>query len=68
MKQGESLPISNIRLDGGTQPRAAIDFEAVFDYMDAMTDGANFPPVAAPRIINGTKLSVPCDHVESDKS
>jgi hypothetical protein len=32
-------------MDGGTQPRATIDFDAVFDYMDAMTDGANFPPV-----------------------
>lgn len=45
MKYGESIPINSIRLDGGTQPRAAIDFDAVFDYMDAMTDGAIFPPV-----------------------
>ena len=45
MKQGESLPISNIRLDGGTQPRATIDVEAVVDYMDAMAGGAIFPPV-----------------------
>jgi transposase-like protein len=39
------LPIASIRLDGGTQPRAAIDFNAVDDYMDAMTAGAKFPPV-----------------------
>ena len=45
MKHGESIPINSIRLDGGTQPRAAIDFDAVFDYMDAMSDGAIFPPV-----------------------
>ncbi|MCC6392074.1 MAG: ParB N-terminal domain-containing protein [Bryobacterales bacterium] len=45
MSHAENIPISNIRLDGGTQPRAAIDFDTVFDYMDAMTDGANFPPV-----------------------
>jgi transposase-like protein len=45
VKQGESLPISNIRLDGGTQPRATIDVEAVVDYMDAMAGGAIFPPV-----------------------
>lgn len=45
MKSAENIPINRIRLDGGTQPRATIDFEAVFDYMDAMTDGANFPPV-----------------------
>lgn len=45
MSQAENIPISNIRLDGGTQPRAAIDFDTVFDYMDAMTDGASFPAV-----------------------
>ena len=45
MKHGEMIAINSIRLDGGTQPRATIDFEAVFDYMDAMADGANFPPV-----------------------
>jgi hypothetical protein len=45
MKHGELIAINNIRMDGGTQPRATIDFEAVFDYMDAMADGANFPPV-----------------------
>ena len=45
MKHGELIAIKDIRLDGGTQPRATIDFEAVFDYMDAMADGAKFPPV-----------------------
>ena len=39
------LPISKLRLDGGTQPRAAIDFTAVDDYQDAMEAGAKFPPV-----------------------
>jgi hypothetical protein len=39
------LPISSIRTDGGTQPRAVIDFHVVDDYMDAMTEGAKFPPV-----------------------
>jgi hypothetical protein len=45
MKHGEIIAIKDLRLDGGTQPRATIDFEAVFDYMDAMADGAKFPPV-----------------------
>jgi hypothetical protein len=45
MKHGEIIAIKDIRRDGGTQPRATIDFEAVFDYMDAMADGAKFPPV-----------------------
>ncbi len=37
--------ISSIRLDGGTQPRAALDFTAVDDYTDAMVAGARFPAV-----------------------
>src|ERR1035441_9441845 len=39
------LAISSIRTDGGTQPRAALDFAAVDDYMDAMQAGVTFPPV-----------------------
>lgn len=45
MTPAQNILISNIRVDGGTQPRATIDFDAVFEYMDAMTDGAKFPPV-----------------------
>jgi transposase-like protein len=39
------LPISIIRLDGGTQPRATINSGVVADYMAAMAGGAEFPPV-----------------------
>ncbi len=39
MPERNLLKIDVIRTDGATQPRAAIDFEAVFDYMDAMSDG-----------------------------
>jgi transposase-like protein len=39
------VPIASIRLDGGTQPRAALDFAAVDDYSDAMVAGAKFPAV-----------------------
>ncbi len=45
MKPSESIPIANLRLDGGTQPRAALDFDAIEDYTDAMNAGARFPPV-----------------------
>lgn len=45
MLERNVLKIDVIRTDGATQPRTAIDFEAVFDYMDAMSDGAEFPPV-----------------------
>jgi transposase-like protein len=40
-----SLPIKDIQTDGGTQPRALLDFEAIDDYTDAMAAGAKFPPV-----------------------
>lgn len=39
------LLLSQIRTDGGTQPRATLDFAAVDDYMDAMEAGVKFPPV-----------------------
>ncbi|HEU0141970.1 MAG TPA: ParB N-terminal domain-containing protein, partial [Bryobacteraceae bacterium] len=39
------LPLDQIRTDGGTQPRAVIDFETVDDYMDAMSEGVKFPAV-----------------------
>lgn len=39
------LAISGIRIDGGTQPRAALDFEAIDDYSEAMAAGAKFPAV-----------------------
>ena len=39
------LPIDSIRLDGGTQPRANLDFDVVEEYVEAMESGAKFPPV-----------------------
>lgn len=39
------LPISSIRVDGGTQPRATINPKTVSDYMNDMASGAEFPPV-----------------------
>lgn len=39
------LPIAEIRLDGGTQPRSALDFTAIDDYAEAMAAGVKFPPV-----------------------
>lgn len=39
------LPIAQIRLDGGTQPRTALDFTAIDDYAEAMAAGVKFPPV-----------------------
>jgi hypothetical protein len=49
MKHSETVtnPISALRLDqlqldGGTQPRVALDFDAVNDYQEAMVAGAKF--------------------------
>jgi ParB-like chromosome segregation protein Spo0J len=39
------LPIAQIRLDGGTQPRSALDFAAIDDYAEAMAAGGKFPPL-----------------------
>jgi hypothetical protein len=39
------LRIDQIQMDGGTQPRALLDWDAVHDYCDAMAAGAKFPPV-----------------------
>ena len=46
MKHGEILPIASIRVDGGTQPRAVLDFDAIEDYAEAMSARVKFPPVA----------------------
>ncbi len=43
MKQGDTLPIAAIRVDGGTQPRAVLDFEAIENYAEAMGAGMKFP-------------------------
>lgn len=39
------LRINKLRLDGGTQPRAVVDYATTEEYADAMQDGAQFPPV-----------------------
>jgi hypothetical protein len=41
----ESLAVAKIRTDGGTQPRAMMDWVTVTEYADAMLQGATFPPV-----------------------
>ena len=38
------LRLKEIRTDGGTQPRASINREAVAEYAEAMQEGAIFPP------------------------
>lgn len=39
------LPITAIRIDGGTQPRAYTDADVVADYADVMLNGTVFPSV-----------------------
>lgn len=39
------LGVAQIRLDGGTQPRAALNFEIVAEYREAVERGDRFPPV-----------------------
>ena len=40
----ERLPLDAIRLDGGTQPRAALNDALIDEYAEEMKAGANFPP------------------------
>jgi hypothetical protein len=39
------IPIADIRRDGGTQPRVAINTNVVQEYASDLKDGASFPPV-----------------------
>ncbi len=41
----KNLPISQIRRDGGTQPRAKISREVIAEYASDMARGDQFPPV-----------------------
>lgn len=41
------LPISAIRIDGGTQSRSMIIHDMVENYAASMADGAEFPPIIA---------------------
>ncbi len=43
----ERLGIDVIRTDGGTQPRAALGYDTIFDYTDAVRDGVNFRQTVA---------------------
>jgi hypothetical protein len=40
-----AVTLDEIRIDGGTQPRAAISEETVNDYATAMSEGAQLPPM-----------------------
>ena len=44
-KEGTSLQLSKLRLDGGTQPRAKLDDRIIEDYAEGIRYGAKFPPV-----------------------
>lgn len=39
------LTITQVRTDGGTQPRIQLDLAIIADYAEAMADGAMFPPI-----------------------
>jgi transposase-like protein len=38
--------LDQLRLDGGTQPRAALSFETIDDYSELMANGAKFPAIS----------------------
>lgn len=44
-KHMSDIKVADIRIDGGTQSRVAINADAVEDYAEALTAGVNLPPV-----------------------
>jgi hypothetical protein len=50
--QVKEVPLAEVRLDGGTQPRQQIDLSVVADYAADMDAGADFPPGEA--VFDGT--------------
>jgi len=45
MSSVERVNMSDIRIDGGTQPRVEINLQIVAEYAEAMTNGDTLPPV-----------------------
>lgn len=45
--QTQELKLSQLRIDGGTQPRVAINEEVVSDYADRLREGVVLPPITA---------------------
>ena len=45
--QTQELKLSQLRIDGGTQPRVAINEEAVTDYAERLRENVVLPPVVA---------------------
>lgn len=45
MTEPIEIKISQIRTDGGTQPRAQLNYITVNEYAESIEDGATFPPV-----------------------
>ena len=41
----KTIPVSDIRRDGGTQQRVSLNHETVIEYAESMEEGASFPPV-----------------------
>jgi len=44
-RTSEMLPVSSVRTDGGTQPRAALYQNVIDDYAEALSNGASFPAI-----------------------
>lgn len=53
----EVLPIDGLVLDEGTQVRSAIDENIVIEYVEALSNGAQFPPVVVFRADGNNVLS-----------
>lgn len=45
LKRPDLLDLDDIAINGGTQPRAALNQDTITEYAEALREGANFPPV-----------------------
>lgn len=52
----ELIKLADIKIDGGTQSRVAIDEQTIADYAEALTDGADFPPITV--FLDGTSYQL----------
>lgn len=53
MSGATRVRLATIRIDGGTQTRAALDAGVVAEYASALADGATFPPIVVFEDVNG---------------
>ena len=66
MTEPIEVKIAQIRVDGGTQPRAQLNYATVTEYAEAIEDGASFPPIELARLLRLVPETVIAEYVRLD--